>query len=1030
MERLADNINLSPAGDGYKVVHRLLGHRRKKPFAVEVLPTVLQRDGTVCRDADEIRARWREHFSDLEAGESVSPNELLEAATTNQAWPLPASITSLPNQVHLEQALRCAPLGKAVGGDAIPQGLGRAAPEAMAKQLMPLSLKLTLRGTEPLGYKSGLLHHMYKGRGDRRRCDSHRGILLIPTMSKILHRTLRPRLARHFEDVSLEMQLGGRKGQSTEYATHAVRSFIRAAVASNISCAVMFADITAAYYGAVRELTTEGRGKADVEAICRTLPIAAEDKLALGEHLQLPSAMKDRDAESWLCRITNELNSATWMALAGDSGDPILTKRGTRPGSSFADITFGLLMRRVLDFRHQLRVQGDDPPFPVVAWDGRRHFAVEREDAVYKHSEPSACPAPKQVTVGDIVWADDLAACLSCASATSVATVVGTEVGCLADGFAQHGLTLAYGPSKTAAVCVIRGPSSRQVRKQLFGHCGPEGSCTIPVLREHQLPDELPLVCSYRHLGVIQSADGSIRKELHQKIGAAWSAFREARRKIFRSKRISVDKKAVYLRGLVLSRLTNGSGAWPPLKDGEARAFQGCVINMYRQLLCLPHDSSRHLYGASVCAQVGLSSPGVILHVERLRYALRLVRNGPEQLWALLRQDAGYCSLMQESFEWLFCRVKETCPLPCPLSNWEEWVQLLCQRPGLFKGWVKRAEALQHLATCAIAKHIELYQLLTSIVAPARDEAAVPQLETCTEACVACRRAFPTLLSWASHAARVHGYRTIATRVAAGRTCRGCGRTYATQHRLKRHLDNSDVCIRRWGAFCPAAEETAVSGHMQAPPTAADGSFCEDAFSGLDGSVCKELLDELRLCAATNVPDLMDVLSRHFAPLAVLRRTVQQWLEGLPVGSLSRDCGENLCSLLYPEFLCDAVQVPAKPKPVCLGIAPEFKPLSPFSCAASGNCRFFAVTEPPLCHALLPWSHFGTLRMARCCLLWLSEAVAVCAQAIKAAAVCPVAIAFNKATQAAIPLVWGWFRELGFVYRDGRLWSPGFTSLN
>ena len=91
----------------------------------------------------------------------------------------------------------------------------------------------------------------------------------------------------------------------------------------------MFADITAAYSGVVRELTAANGTMVDVDELCRTLPIASEDKLALGEHLQAPSAMEDRGAEGWLSQVTAELNSATWMALAGDSGDPILTKRRT-----------------------------------------------------------------------------------------------------------------------------------------------------------------------------------------------------------------------------------------------------------------------------------------------------------------------------------------------------------------------------------------------------------------------------------------------------------------------------------------------------------------------------------------------------------------------------------------------------------------------------------------------------------------------------------------------------------------------------
>ena len=149
-----------------------------------------------------------------------------------------------------------------------------------------------------MGYKAGLLHHMYKGRGDRRKCEAHGGILLIPNMSKIIHKTLRPRLARHFEDVSLSMQLGGRKGQTTEYATHTVRSYIRAKVAASASCAVMFADIAAAYYGAVREFTAENGQGVDVEEFCRTLPITEEDKLELKRHLQEASAMSEKEADN------------------------------------------------------------------------------------------------------------------------------------------------------------------------------------------------------------------------------------------------------------------------------------------------------------------------------------------------------------------------------------------------------------------------------------------------------------------------------------------------------------------------------------------------------------------------------------------------------------------------------------------------------------------------------------------------------------------------------------------------------------
>ena len=126
LESLADGITKAPSGADYKSVHSLLRHKRKKPFTVEVLPTLLKNDNSVCRDSDEIRLRWRVHFSDLEAGTSVSPEG--HFANTPKIWNTPDDIASLANFVDLMQALKSSPLGKAVGGDSIPHGLGVAAP--------------------------------------------------------------------------------------------------------------------------------------------------------------------------------------------------------------------------------------------------------------------------------------------------------------------------------------------------------------------------------------------------------------------------------------------------------------------------------------------------------------------------------------------------------------------------------------------------------------------------------------------------------------------------------------------------------------------------------------------------------------------------------------------------------------------------------------------------------------------------------------------------------------------------------------
>ena len=68
-----------------------------------------------------------------------------------------------------------------------------------------------------------------KGRGDRSVCSAHRGTLLLPSLSKAVHRTLRPRLEQHFVANPLSFQIGGKKGQSTSHKG-ASRLFMRRAL--------------------------------------------------------------------------------------------------------------------------------------------------------------------------------------------------------------------------------------------------------------------------------------------------------------------------------------------------------------------------------------------------------------------------------------------------------------------------------------------------------------------------------------------------------------------------------------------------------------------------------------------------------------------------------------------------------------------------------------------------------------------------------------------------------------------------------
>ena len=152
-----------------------------------------------------------------------------------------------------------------------------------------------------------------------------------------------------------------------------------------------------------------------------------------------------------------------------------------------------------------------------------------------------------------------------------------TEAGLMADSFQFFGMKLNFAAAKTAALIAVRGPGAKQTRVSLFA------KSFLPVLREHTHAEELPLATHYRQLGVIHSPDGSIRSEIQQRIGDAWTSFRQGCKKIFRNSAISTPTRFSLLRGLVLSRLFYAAGSWPSLRVGESRMLQAAVVSMLRQ---------------------------------------------------------------------------------------------------------------------------------------------------------------------------------------------------------------------------------------------------------------------------------------------------------------------------------------------------------------------------------------------------------------------------------------------------------------
>ena len=749
----------------------------------------------------------------------------------------------------------------------------------------------------------------------------------------------------------------------------------------------------------MRELAVPGAASLSLDDIRSGLDLSDGDLNALHEHLQEPCALLQGHAHPWLARVAAELHDHTWMRVADGVSDVVHTKRGTRPGSSWADLTFAILLRRVLKTRDQAR--GFDTT-PCVGWDGSRNPF---------RSGPSVSPQ----LVSDIIFADDLCSCHCLSRPSNAKAELAHATGILTDSFQSHGMRLAYGATKTAALVSLRGPGARAAHSDLFRV--PE----IAVLREHEGPVTLPVVARYRHVGVIHQFDGSIKPELRQRCGEAWAAFQEGRRKVYRNTAVSLGRRITLLRSLVLSRLLFGAGACPKLRVGEAKQFQAIVLSFYRQTLVLPRDSCPHLWLCSLCALASKPPPETLLFAERLRYLRQLVANGPDPLWALVKQDAPYLEAVQEALAWLYRRVQCTCKLPNPASDWEPWALIMGRSPGRFRGFIKKAACLDTLRCKCLHLLSELHSTLcqlggTSLLPPERGD-----LQECTELCIPCRIAFPTRVAWACHAARKHGYRAAGGQIAEGCTCRACGTRYANERRLKRHLCRSAACRRHWGCFVPA--EVDGPRHEQCPPEAVEGLFLPPTAGDEEAGVCSPLLATLRLVDEAESEGLLQLCAEFIAPIEVIRYTLAAWSDELPALSRRAEAAANVLALLHPGSFADTCKFPKIGQPPLLPHLPKWRSLQVLPKVLTGDIVSLSIPDPPSPSFPFPFAGTACLQAANATTEWLATATGTLQAAARRCAEAPVRVHLSLGASRVLGVVDGWFFEAGFSRRGEVLGS-------
>ena len=726
LSSMAQQIADSPCGELHRAVRKVMRPKNFRRQGSLPLPMLRTQDGTICSSQEEATRVWREHFRVLEAGVEVSPPELAASCRTRQLsfeGTDQVNVRHLPTWAHLHDAFRHASPHKAAGPDLLPPALCRVFSQRLTELFWPVMMKAVLRANEAVGLKGGVLHRIAKPNAVNNTTAGFRGILVQSCLSKVLHRAVRHLAVDHWQDHAQPMQIGGRQGCPADFGHFCSRAYLAYAKAHNRSAAILFVDISAAYYGVIREAVLGAQGQSrPVDALASSLGLSIDDLQRLQRYIDDEPVLRLQNASDVFSEVANELHRSTWFLLSGDT-QLVETFRGTRPGGSLADIVFNILFSKVLDRRDRSAYHRH---VPVVPWSGvRSPWQGPTEDA----------PSCRLTEVSDVIYADDLASFLGCDQAAELPRALSCAAAETVDTLLPHGLNANVGPTKTAAVVAPVGPGSRAVRGDIYG----TRRGKITVIPESRGSFFLDLVPDYKHLGSYISHSGCLLKEIRHRLAAGRSALKEGKQRLFACRQIPFARRVSIFKTHVLSAVLSGVGTWPALNRQEATLFAGGLISMYRQLLCLRVEGGFSCTSTQILSRVGLLPPAALLHLARLRFLGQLVQNGPDPAWALLCHFSAFLQALREASDWLLAAVGSVCSLGDIVTDWTHWAQLLHDSPGRFRGILKRAEAW-HLLRISLLAELETFGREHWAAAAA---APATPLEDCEHACIPCKLALP-----------------------------------------------------------------------------------------------------------------------------------------------------------------------------------------------------------------------------------------------------------------------------------------------
>ena len=841
-----------PCADVVSRLRPLLGPPKRRIKQRRALHSVCHPDGSPAQTAAEVEDIWIEHFGNIEDGTRVDPVAFVRGVHETQerrdleSYSL--GVDEVPSRLELEQAFRQTQTGKAVGVDGVPGELLHFAAASASRSLFQLFLKTTLRAAEPIQFKGGALHAVWKGKSNPAFCSAHRGILVSSNVGKAFHRIARARAVPALRTVATEMQIGGLPTFPVVLASHFVRLFQSGSRQRTASHGLLFLDLREAFYRVVRPLLVGASCEDEqVAAAVRAVQLPPGVMHELHEHLKATSAAKEAGASDWADFAITEALTGTWFRF--QSGRQVVqTAIGSRPGDNLADICFSFIFAKVLrTVQQELQAQGLVPEIP---------WSPDMLNHVGQIAAPEDCKVPAL----DATWMDDATFLVASPLAATLPQALASTGSAVVDACVGRALLPNLDRGKTEFIACPIGSGSRQVRKQLFSGCEPciQLGCR---LWEGASVRIRPF---YQHLGGIIHHDTSLQRELKRRAALAWKAFNTRKRLVFGSPGVCRKDKVVLFESLVLSILLYGAGTWDQLSPGEeailTNAYHGMCFHMLRP--SFSHEEALHLGGARVLALLELPALPTLLHVARLRHLLSCMRTAVPVMWAMLHWQGTWLASARSSLRWLWALLDGGAQYPDWEAAWRCWRELCVSHPQKWKGFVRKAQTqatFKELWESAETQHLGLIvrQLrLKGASTPARPKPVGP-IRHC---CAPCQRIFASYQAWSVHAFKCHGLVGEYRCVLSGLQCQACMRHFTTHVKLCRHLQHFPSCrhfLQARGFHCSPEpgignRRAADAGNFQAPTLQAEGPALTPEAGTWDGYLDRPSIEVLE--CLTHVP--------------------------------------------------------------------------------------------------------------------------------------------------------------------------------